>query len=152
MHELSLIKERIRRALHGDAWHGSSVRELIKDISAFEPASHPIVNAHSIWEIVLHLTCWHRVVKRRLRGEYYEPNEEENWPAIIMINEASWKIAQEDIYQSAEELLVELDLFSEEKFEELVPGKSFSYGIMLHGIIEHDLYHGGQIAILKKIL
>lgn len=152
MREINLIKDRIRRALDGDAWHGSAVSELIKDISAFKAASHPVDNAHSIWEIVLHLTCWHRVVKRRLRGENYEPTEEENWPAITMINEEAWRIAQEDMYQSAEELLIELDLFSEEQFEELVPGKSFSYGIMLHGMIEHDLYHGGQIAILKKIL
>ena len=82
MSELERLKDRVTRSLLGDAWHGPSIQELLRDISAEQAASHPIEGAHSIWEIVHHITCWHRVVQRRLRGEAFDPSDHENWKPV----------------------------------------------------------------------
>jgi uncharacterized damage-inducible protein DinB len=152
MDELERLADRIRRALHGEAWHGASLEEVLLDLSPEQAASYPIDGAHSIWEIVLHLTCWHRVVKRRYRGETFEPTDEEDWPSIPVVSAAAWEAAREVLFQSGEELIVALDTARTSDLDLPVPGKSFPLGFMLQGVVEHDLYHGGQIAILIKRL
>ena len=150
MSEIELLKDRIKRVLHGNAWHGASIEELLLNITAEQAASYPIADAHSIWEIVHHISCWHRVVKSRLRGEDYEPSDSENWKPVTIVSDQSWQAAKEDMYQSAEELI--LELASVVDLNDRVFGRPFSYSIMLNGLVEHDAYHAGQIAMLCKLL
>ena len=150
MSEIEIIKDRIERVLHGNAWHGTSIKELLADITAKQAARYPIANAHSIWEIVHHISCWHRSVKRRLRGENYHPSDSENWKPVTEVSDQAWEAAKEDMYQSAEELILELN--SVVDLNDQVFDRPFSYSIMLNGLVEHDTYHAGQIAMLCKLL
>jgi len=150
MNEIETLKDRVQRILHGDAWHGSSVKELLVGITAEQAACYPIADAHSIWEIVHHISCWHRVVKRRLRGEDYQPGDSENWKPVTEMSNEAWEAAKKDMYQSAEELILELD--SVVDLNAQVLDRPFSYSIMLNGLVEHDAYHAGQIAMLCKLL
>ena len=56
--DMEIIADQISRAFRGESWHGPSVREVLAGVSAEDAAAHPIAGAHSIWEIVLHLTGW----------------------------------------------------------------------------------------------
>ena len=136
MREIERIKDQLRRAFEGPAWHGPSVKELVADITAEKAATRPLAGAHSIWEIVLHIAAWDEGVRRRLAGDRAELSTEEDWPPVTDTSEAAWREA--------------LDNLDEARLSEpIVEGMSSVY-VTLHGVIQHDLYHAGQIALLKR--
>jgi uncharacterized damage-inducible protein DinB len=151
MSEIQRIEDQLQRAFEGHAWHGPAVRELLADVTAAKAAGRPLPNAHSIWEIVLHMATWERVVRRRLQGEAVaDLPTEEDWPPVRDSSEAAWRRAIDDLEQANHDLRNTMARTSEARLAEMVPGKDHSVYIMLHGIIQHDLYHAGQIAVLKK--
>jgi uncharacterized damage-inducible protein DinB len=67
--ELARLESQLRAAFEGPAWHGPAVLELLRDVSPAEAAARPIAGAHTIWEVVLHLTGAYDLVLRRMRGD-----------------------------------------------------------------------------------
>lgn len=151
MSTIEYFKDRFNRMLHGGAWHGDSVQDLLQGLTAVQAASYPVDGAHSIWEIVHHMTCWHEVVIRRLKGEDYEPDESVNWKPITGKTEADWEAAKDALYHSGREVILQLESSPGRDLQQTVPGKPYTIAFMLDGLIEHDAYHGGQIAMLKKL-
>ena len=151
MSETKRIKSQLRRAFEGEAWHGPSVLELLKDVSAEQAAAHPIAGVHSIWELALHIATWERFVQRRIvEASALEPTDEENFPAVHDTSEQAWRAAVEEITRNHQALLETVAALDEARLSEIVAGKPYSVYFMLHGVIQHDLYHAGQIALLKK--
>jgi uncharacterized damage-inducible protein DinB len=151
MSEIQRIVDQLRRAFERDAWHGPAVRELLAGVTADRAAAKPLAHAHSIWEIVLHISTWENIVRRRLRGEVINDlPAEEDWPAVRDASEAAWRKALQDLEQANQALREAIAPLDETRLAESVPGKSHSVYVMLHGLIQHDLYHAGQIAVLKK--
>jgi uncharacterized damage-inducible protein DinB len=151
MSEIKRIKSQLRRAFEGEAWHGPSVMELLKDVTAEQAAAHPIPGAHSIWELALHIATWERFVRRRIvEVTALEPTDQENFPTVHDTTEEAWRAAVEEIKHNHAALLETVAGLDDEKLPEIVPGKPYSIYFMLHGVIQHDLYHAGQIALLKK--
>ena len=94
MSEVQRILDQLERACEGNAWHGPSVRELLKGISARQAAAKSVPAGHSIWEIVLHLAAWQDVVRRRLAGEtIIDLPPELDWPAVPGTSETAWRQA-----------------------------------------------------------
>jgi uncharacterized damage-inducible protein DinB len=130
-----------------NAWHGPAVREVLKDLLPAQ-AFHHLENTHSIIELIAHMTSWRVFVIRKLEGDQdYKVTDEMNFPAITDLQKAII-----DLEESQSRLLATLSQFSEARLHEIVPHGSYrySYYTLLHGIIHHDLYHLGQIALLKK--
>ena len=151
MGEVERIAEQLRTAFEGDAWHGPSVRELLASTTRGQAAKRPIPGAHTIWEIVLHMGVWESVVRRRLSGESINDlAPEENWPPVHDVSEEAWMKALEVLEQGHIQLSQSITCLTDERLGETVPGKDYTVYVMLHGIIQHDLYHAGQIALLKK--
>jgi uncharacterized damage-inducible protein DinB len=151
MSEIQRIKSQLRRAFEGEAWHGPSVLELLKDVTAEQAAAHPITGAHSIWELALHIATWERFVRRRIvETTALEPTDDENFPTVQDTSEQAWRTAVEEITSNHQALLETVAALDDAKLSEIVPGKPYSVYFMLHGVIQHDLYHAGQIALLKK--
>jgi uncharacterized damage-inducible protein DinB len=153
MSETKRIKDQLTRAFRGEAWHGPSVMELLNDVTAEHAAAHPIAGAHSIWEIVLHINTWERIARRRI--EELAPIEvptEEDWPAVNDTTEHAWKNTVNALKLNHEVLRGVVGTLDESRLEEIVPGTEYSIYFLLHGVIQHDLYHAGQIALLKKAL
>jgi uncharacterized damage-inducible protein DinB len=151
MSEIQRIENQLRRAFEGHAWHGPAVRELLADVTAAKASGRPLPSAHSIWEIVLHMATWERVVRRRLRGEAVaDLPTEEDWPSVRDASEAAWRRAIEELERANHDLRETIAQANEARLAETVPGKDHSVYVMLHGIIQHDLYHAGQVAVLKK--
>ena len=69
MTESFRLADQIRRAFEGNAWHGDSLLELLADVNAKTAAARPVKDAHSIWEILLHIAAWDDAVRRRIGGE-----------------------------------------------------------------------------------
>jgi uncharacterized damage-inducible protein DinB len=151
MSEVRRIADQLRRTFEGDAWHGPSVRELLADVTARRAAAKPIAQAHSIWEIALHMATWDEVVRRRLAGEITgDLPAEVDWPMLRETSEDAWRKSVQDLEQSHRALCEAVARLDDARLAESVPGKPDSVYIELHGIVQHDLYHAGQIALLKK--
>jgi uncharacterized damage-inducible protein DinB len=151
--EPARLADQIRRAFDGDAWHGDSVLELLNGVNAATAAAHPIPNAHSIWELVLHVMAWDDAVRRRTGGAAVTLSDEENFPAVRDTSEAAWRKALDHVTQEHNELVNAVKAFPEARLSEKVPGKTqdyYTFYYMFSGIVQHELYHAGQIALLKK--
>ena len=153
--ECSRIADQLRRAFAGDAWHGPSLRDLLSDVSHEQAHTRPIAAAHSIWELTLHIGVWTSAALAAMRGvpmpafvETMPP--EQNWPLIREVDAAGWKAAVENTLRAGNELAAAIEHFGDERLGERVPGRDYGFYNLFHGIVQHSLYHAGQIAILKK--
>jgi uncharacterized damage-inducible protein DinB len=140
--------DQINRAWGGDAWHGPPLRPLLDGVSELESKQRPLPGVHTIGEIAMHVAVWIDVVTRRLHGEAFEPaSAAEDWPAPKSLDSA---IAALEAAHSG--LLDAVARMSSAALDEPAPGKPYTVYVMLEGIIQHNLYHAGQIALLKKAL
>ncbi len=153
MSETARLADQIRRAFEGEAWHGDSVLQLLSDVDAKLAAARPIKNAHSIWELVLHIRAWDDTVRRRAGGTAVKLPDKENFPPVSDTSSAAWSDAINQLKSTHDELTQVVAAFPDSRLQEQVPGKTERYHnffYMFSGIVQHELYHAGQIALLKK--
>jgi uncharacterized damage-inducible protein DinB len=151
MSEIERITDQIRRAFEGDAWHGPSVREVLEGVTPETAARKVLPDAHTIWEIVLHIAAWENFVGKRLAGEMVKgPTGTEDWSVVNDPSPAAWRRTIDVLMEGHQQLIKAISKMREEKLNETVPETDFSYYVLLHGLVQHDLYHAGQIALLKK--
>ena len=151
MLEMDIIADQISRAFRGDSWHGPSVREVLAGVSAEDAAAHPIPGAHSIWEIVLHMTGGYNLVLGRVRGEPVQFSPEEAWPPVTESSAAAWRKSQDTLEQLNHQLESAVRAFPAQRLSEEL-GSEYPAYIQFCGAPQHDLYHAGQIVMLKKAL
>jgi uncharacterized damage-inducible protein DinB len=150
MSEAKRIADQLHRAYAGAAWHGPALRQLLRGVSAKQAAARPVRGAHTIWELVLHLTAWTRAVHRRMQGKALSLAPAENFPPMPKATSANWKTAQAALRTAQRDLHRAVSALPDSRLKRIVPGKRYSLYFMLHGLVQHDLYHAGQIALLKK--
>ena len=151
--EVKRLEEQLRRALEGEAWHGPSVLELLAGVSAAQAASHPIAGAHSIWELVLHLRSDYDLVLRRLAGDGRHLTAAEDWPACPASTEENWQQTVLELKHLNKKLRQAVRDFPVERLDDLlVPEVPYSAYMQFIGVTQHNLYHAGQIALLKRAL
>src|SRR5512137_1617451 len=102
--EIMRLDEQLRRSLEGEAWHGPSVLEALAGVSAEQASSHPIPDAHSIWELVLHIGSDYALVLRRLAGDGGQLTPEEDWPPCPPATAENWKQAVEALRRLNQQL------------------------------------------------
>jgi uncharacterized damage-inducible protein DinB len=150
MREAERITDQARKMFDGGAWHGPSVLEVLADVDAELAASHPIAGAHSIWELVLHLTATQAVLLRRIRGETAGLDDREFWPAVPPVSESAWAETVERLKRQDAELRQAIGAFPEERLDARLTAEGSSAYNNFHGHVQHNAYHAGQIALLKK--
>jgi uncharacterized damage-inducible protein DinB len=147
--EIENLLSLLHHTFEKNAWHGPSVKEVLRDINA-DQAFKRLEHTHSIIELVAHMTAWRVFVIKKLQGEIdYKVGDEQNFPTSN-----DWTTVLNDLFISQDELLEQLKNFPGPRLSEVVPHGSYRYTFftLLHGIIHHDLYHIGQIALIKKSL
>jgi uncharacterized damage-inducible protein DinB len=149
--ELPRITDQLRRAFEGGAFHGPAVMEILRDVTAEQANRRPIPQAHTIWEITQHIAGWQTEIKNRLGGQHARTlPPEQNFPQRRDASEAAWRKTLEELEASYRDLSVAMAKFPESRLGDVVPGRDYNFYVLLHGIVQHDLYHAGQIALLKK--
>jgi uncharacterized damage-inducible protein DinB len=157
MNERDVLLDELRRAHDGDPWHGESTRAILAGVTARDAASRPIPSAHTIWEILLHMTAWTREVTLRLREGHGGVPKDGDWPAVGPTSHEAWLEALDQHERAHRDLLQALadapasrlpERYGVERDKALGTGETFT--VMLHGIAQHDAYHSGQISLLKK--
>jgi uncharacterized damage-inducible protein DinB len=144
------IADQLRRAFEGGAWHGPALFELLEDVDPATAAARPIPKVHSIWGLVLHIAVWDDAALRRLRGKKWQPTGLANFPPVTAPTEAAWKKAVAQTKRTHDTLVKTVAALPDSRLGDRVPGKRYDFYHMLQGIAQHELYHAGQIAILKK--
>ncbi|HKV79095.1 MAG TPA: DinB family protein [Candidatus Sulfotelmatobacter sp.] len=148
--EGSRIADQLRRAFYGSAWHGPAVLELLKDVDAASAAAKPLQDVHCIWELLLHMAAWDGAGLRRLGGEKCQLKGPANFPRVPEPTESAWRDAVSMAKRTHDTLVETVAALSDKRLRDQVPGKRYDFYHMLHGIAQHELYHAGQMAILKK--
>ena len=154
MTEIERVLDQLKRAFEGNAWHGPSVREALAGVTAPQAHARPLANAHSIRELVQHIAVWEDVGRRRLEGDRapIDISSPEDWPPAEDASEAGWEQSKALLDRGHEALREAIARVAEARLDEpILDGLSTVY-VTLHGVIQHDLYHAGQIAMLKKVL
>ena len=150
MSETRRIAGLLKAAFEGEAWHGPAVKETLAGIGAAQAAARPIARAHTIWEIAAHIATWENVVLRRLRGEKVEPSDAEDWPRAGAGGERAWSELLQRLESGNRALQDAILAFDEAALDRPPPGGRTPAYTLMHGVIHHDLYHAGQISLLKK--
>ena len=152
MKETARIANQLERAYSGKAWHGPSLRFVLRGISAEQAAKRPIPGAHTIWELVLHAAAWDRVACQRILGgktTSLPPNQ--NFPVVTDTSPSAWKKALQELETQHRALAAAMRGFPDAKLDHKLGGGDYSYYITMHGAVQHDLYHAGQIQLVKRL-
>ena len=152
MSEIDRIIAQHQNAFDGDPWHGDPLMTLLANVAAQVASARPIPGAHTIREIVRHLTFWYDGAARRLDGHVFEADETEQWPAGEENgpDEAAWQREREDLTRAHRAFLEAVTRLDDADLDRPVPGKPYDVYYLLHGLVQHLLYHAGQVAILKR--
>jgi uncharacterized damage-inducible protein DinB len=145
------VADAIERSVSGPMWHGPSLADLLSDITPAQALARPLPGVHSTWELVLHITSWAEIVRQRLSGKATEDAAPDvDWPPVRDKSADEWRTAVERLKEAHRELAADVAKLDDSTLIGRVAGKDHSVLVMLHGLVEHDAYHGGQIAVLKK--
>jgi DinB superfamily len=149
--ECSRIADQLRRAFMGEAWHGPDLRALLANVTAEQAESRPLASAHSIWELVLHIDIYLRAALDGTRGiplkKLFETGSD--WPAPSGDGTVAWSETCNELLANAERLAQAIEALGDDGLERIVPGRTYNFYYLYHGVIQHSLYHAGQIAMLK---
>jgi uncharacterized damage-inducible protein DinB len=150
--ELERLEEQLRSSFEGGSWHGPSVRETLDGVTAEEAWRHPIPGAHSIWELVLHLASTYSLVLRRLNGEIVDLSPEEDWPVVEAPTATNWTAALNVLRSLNQQLRAAVQHFNTDALDEPLGNAKYSAYEQFVGVTQHDLYHAGQIVLLRRAL
>jgi uncharacterized damage-inducible protein DinB len=135
------------------------VTHVLRGVTAAQASARPIPHGHTIWELVLHMTAWKNEVRRRIGGAPAGEPKEGDWPTVGEPTDARWMDALAALDRAHAALAAAVRTLPEAKVFEPTndprvreTGAGVSHYTLLHGIVQHDAYHSGQMAILKKAL
>ncbi len=154
MTEIERIQDQLKRSFFGPAWHGPCVTEALENVSAKLSAEVSIKGVHSIRELVDHIVYWKNVVGRVLKNEKIDvmAEFERDWPKISDHSAEAWELAKARLHSEHEDFSSIAQGITESDLDREVMGVKNRYTVnqVIHGVIQHDLYHAGQIMLLKK--
>ncbi|MEX2115088.1 MAG: DinB family protein [Pirellulales bacterium] len=151
MSETSRIAKQLEKTFTGPAWHGPAVEQILDGVTA-EVAARPSPAAiHSIWQIVDHMTFWEAAVRGWLAGDRTRPADEASWPTISDTSEGAWQATRQRLRETHQALVVDVAQLDDARLTERIFDDMPSLYAILHGVVQHNIYHAGQIALLKKI-
>ena len=150
-HLVGLLDESYKRA----AWHGPNLRGSIRGLTAVEAAWRPRAGGHNIWEIVAHAAYWKYTVKRRLlgekRGSFSLPGS--NWfVRPVDHGEKAWRADVTMLEAEHQRLRAAVAALPPNQLDRPARGSKTLVRRLIHGIALHDVYHAGQIQLIKKLL
>ena len=152
------IADQLVRAHDGDPWHGSAVKTILRGVTAARAARRPSPGVHSIWEIVLHMTGWRNEVARRASGGAAAEPDGGDWPPAGDPTPERWAAALAALDAAHARLIEAVRGLSDDQLtapstdlRNRPLGAGVTHYELFHGIVQHDAYHAGQIALLLKL-
>jgi DinB superfamily len=151
MSEVHKIVKQLQRTFQGRAFHGPAVDEALEGVTAKMAAARSPGGAHNIWQIVEHMTFWQDTARRWLQGDRTRPEPGTDWKPVEDKSDGAWRKALWNLDRSNELLRDEVMLLDESRIEEPIFDGFAKTEVVLRGIVQHNVYHAGQISLLKKM-
>ncbi|MCW5909848.1 MAG: DinB family protein [Cyclobacteriaceae bacterium] len=151
--EIQQLVMQFRSIYDGEPWYGNPMQEILKDVPAEAAFWAPKKNAHSIAQLVWHMVYWRQSLIKRLAGDTaYKGSvkSEDNWSTEAKLKALGWPAIRELLHASQKQLIELLEKQTDKLLDEPYSEKA-TYRDLITGIIQHDLYHLGQVAYLKSI-
>lgn len=152
--ELRLLLRLIDQGFDHAAWHGPTLAGAIRGVTAKQAAWRPAARRHCVWEIVLHTAYWKYAVRRRLMGGAQGgfPRSGSNWPALPdVLDERHWRADVRLLKDEHRKLRRAVAALQADALGRRLAKKRWTTSETIHGIAMHDLYHAGQIQLLKRL-
>ncbi|OFW21559.1 MAG: hypothetical protein A3H97_12680 [Acidobacteria bacterium RIFCSPLOWO2_02_FULL_65_29] len=153
---LNLLLHLVDEGFDHQAWHGTTLLGSLRGVTATQAARRPSPNRHNIWELAVHAAYWKYAVRRRLTGEkrgsfacagsnwFVRPSEDVN-------RERAWRADVRLLIDEHRRLREAIAVLTPRDLKQPIAGKPYSAAYLIRGIAAHDLYHAGQIQLLKKL-
>lgn len=141
--------------MQGSPWYGESVMEKLERLDYQMVNKVPTGLSNSIARLVKHMISWRQFAIEKLKGnDAYDIrlNTPDDWPEVNIQTEEQWRHLLQELHATQDQLFSQLRARNEEDLEQPCHGKSYSLGFLVDGILQHDVYHLGQIALLDKML
>lgn len=151
--EIKTLVRTLKDIYDGESWYGESIIYNIQNISSEQAFYRPIPEAHSIAELIAHMTAWRQLLLKRLQGDTLFSVEQEdsfNWKRIDPNPETAWKSLLRALDDNQTQLLAALETKEDAFLNETVAQRDYAFRVFIRGIIQHDIYHLGQIVLLAK--
>jgi uncharacterized damage-inducible protein DinB len=154
MQETERLASQLENSVNGNAWHGPALLEVLAGLPADAAAAKPVTGWKSIWELVLHVVVWEGVALRRLSGDHaeFELGGPDDWPAPPAATDAAWCLTLKRLRTTTTALATAIRALPQERLDEPILPKYSTCYHHLHWVVQHNLYHGGQIVVLKRAL
>jgi uncharacterized damage-inducible protein DinB len=147
MSRATRLANHIERTFTGPMWHGPALAEVLEGVTPERAAARPIDAAHSIWEVVGHVTAWAEIARERIHGESLgDPPADRDWPAPA----GDWSTAIDRLAAAHRRLAADVRELTDAALDAKVETLDYPVGVLLDGVVEHGTYHAGQIALLKR--
>lgn len=146
------IKSLYKKLYNESPWLGVNIRSTLESITAEQASKRVIQNCNTVWELVNHMVSWRRNVLKRISGETIKTPDHNYIEPVLDKSANSWADTLLQLDASQFEWLRFLEEFNERNFENIYPANNMTYYEHIHGIIQHDAYHLGQIVLLIKQL
>jgi uncharacterized damage-inducible protein DinB len=151
------LSKELNNSIFGDPWHGASAVAILNGISVHQAIQRPITSAHSIIELILHLTAWTEEILRRFNGNNPSEPQMGDWPSPENYSDEYWTSVKQNLYDATNKLISAIQGFPEEMLDKIIGrernislGTGFSFEGLIMGLVQHNAYHLGQISLLKK--
>lgn len=152
--EILQIAEHLKDAYEGEPWFGRSIKEILNEIDEAMAFERP-KGQHSILELVWHMTTWKEFTLSRLRNDDKMPIkyfEENDWRVLDHSDKTLWQRGLQQFAKLHNELIEVIQQQKDEILSQRVGDRQYDFRKLLYGITQHDIYHLGQIAYIKKML
>jgi len=154
--QCSRSADQLASTINGEAWYGDSLREILAGVTAERARARPIADGHSIWEIVAHLTAWINFYSGAIQGVPIPPwptmAKDMDWPPVATGDEQSWRDCLRSFFHNHAKFIERMRTFGDERLDSTVPGRTYDFNQLFQSASLHAAYHGGQIALLKKMV
>lgn len=154
-YEIQHIITMLKEAYEGNPWHGRSIKELLSEVTPQVGLKKPHSGSHSIAELIYHMVTWRDFTVSRLQPEegkdvqYYEQND---WRKLDLSDTQTWTRGLQLLEESQQRLVNTLETFNDSILPEKVAERKYNFRSLLYGVVQHDVYHAGQIAYAKKLI
>ncbi len=153
--EVSVLLEVIDAAYDRKSWHGPNLRSAVRRVSVEQALWRPAPGRHNIWELTVHAAYWKYAVRRRLLGEKRGSFaiKGNNWfPPPAKPDRMQWRAAVDLLHEEHRLLRAAIEGIAPSALRRISAGAKTTNLAIIHGAAAHDVYHAGQIQLIKKLM
>jgi uncharacterized damage-inducible protein DinB len=150
MTETKRISSLFNKLYDGSPWIDINITSVLKNISVEQASKRVLKNCNTIWEITNHLIDWRINVLQRVQGKIIKTPGNNYFEPVTDTSEKNWTDTLQRLAKVQKDWVQFLDKVDPTQLEKIYIPNSMTYYEHIHGIIQHDAYHLGQIVLLSK--